>query len=102
MWYLQSHLVWFRLRIIILLSIGSATIASIMMKPIYSESFQDGPGGWCGWISNAGGPKPLELRQHCAVSRSPWWIDYNHAPPGVGYLHLLYALLTKGPGFPEV
>jgi hypothetical protein len=31
------------------------------------------------------------------VSRSPWWIDYNHAPPGAGYLHMLYVLLTLGP-----
>jgi hypothetical protein len=23
------------------------------------------------------------------VSSSPWWIDPNHAPPGVGYLHLV-------------
>jgi hypothetical protein len=29
-----------------------------------------------------------------AVSRSPWWIDYNHAPPGGGYLHLLFCLYT--------
>ena len=24
------------------------------------------------------------------------WIYYNHAPPGTGYMHLLYALYTRG------
>jgi len=62
----------------------------------YVETFDDGPGGWYGWISNAAGPKPLEIRDGCAVSHSPWWIDYNHAPPGAGYLHLLYMLNTSG------
>ena len=56
----------------------------------YRETFDDGPGGWFGFINNAQGPKPLEIRESCAVTRSPWWIDYNHAPPGAGYLHLLY------------
>ena len=63
----------------------------------YVEDFDEGPGGWYGWIDNASGPKPLEISESCAVSRSPWWIDYNHAPPGVGYLHLLYSLNTHGP-----
>lgn len=62
----------------------------------YVEGFDGGPGGWYGWISNAAGPKPLEIRDSCALSRSPWWIDYNHAPPGAGYLHLLYMLNTGG------
>jgi len=62
----------------------------------YVETLDDGPGGWYGWISNAAGPRPLEVRESSAISRSPWWIDYNHAPPGVGYLHLLYMLNTRG------
>jgi hypothetical protein len=62
----------------------------------YIETFDDGPGGWFGWIDNARGPKPLEIEDGFATSRSPWWIDYNHAPPGAGYLHLLYMLHTKG------
>jgi hypothetical protein len=61
----------------------------------YSETFDNGPGGWFGWISNAAGPKPLEIRDGAALSSSPWWIDYNHAPPGAGYLHLLYMLNTR-------
>lgn len=62
----------------------------------YRETFDDGPGGWFGWISNAAGPKPLKIHDSCALSASPWWIDYNHAPPGAGYLHLLYLLNTRG------
>lgn len=62
----------------------------------YIETFDDGAGGWYGWISNAGGMKALEVRDSSAISRSPWWIDYNHAPPGAGYLHLLYMLNTRG------
>jgi hypothetical protein len=68
-----------------------------MPSKTYIETFDDGPGGWFGWIDNARGPQPLEIRDSAAISRSPWWIDYNHAPPGAGYLHLLYMLLTRGP-----
>ena len=25
---------------------------------IYAETFDEGPRGWCGYISNIGGPKP--------------------------------------------
>jgi hypothetical protein len=61
----------------------------------YVESFDDGPGGWLGWTSNAQGPHRLEIKDSCAIERSPWWIDYNHAPPGGGYLHLPFSLLTR-------
>ncbi len=63
---------------------------------VYRETFDNGPGGWYGWISNAAGPARLEVRDSYTVSRSPWWIDYNHAPPGAGYMHLLYMLNTVG------
>lgn len=63
----------------------------------YVETFDQGPGGWFGWVSNSVGPKPLEVRDSCLVSRGPWWIDYNHAPPGAGYLNLVAMLLTRGP-----
>jgi hypothetical protein len=62
----------------------------------YQEDFDAGPGGWFGWIDNLRGPKALEIHDGSAVARSPWWIDYNHAPPGAGYLHLAYILLTGG------
>lgn len=63
----------------------------------YDEHFDQSPGGWWGWVSNAGGPKPLEHRDSAITSRSPWWVDYNHAPPGAGYLHMVFCMLAKGP-----
>jgi len=68
-----------------------------MTGRVYDEHFDQSPGGWWGWVSNAGGPKPLEHRDSTITSRSPWWIDYNHAPPGAGYLHMVFCMLTKGP-----
>jgi hypothetical protein len=62
---------------------------------IYIESFNHGPGGWLGWESNAAGARGLEIHDSMAVSRSPWWIDYNHAPPGAGYLQILFSLHTR-------
>ncbi len=67
-----------------------------MAARIYEETFDDGPGGWGGWISNSAGPKALEYRDRAVISRSPWWVDYNHAPPGGGYLHMVLCLNTYG------
>jgi hypothetical protein len=67
-----------------------------MANKTYVETFDQTPGGWYGWISNAGGPRALEPRDSYVTSRSPWWIDYNHAPPGAGYLHLPFMLNTRG------
>jgi hypothetical protein len=67
-----------------------------VVNDTYIETFEAGPGGWYGWESNAAGPRPLESLAGCVVSRSPWWIDYNHAPPGAGYMHLLFSLNTAG------
>jgi len=73
-----------------------------MEREIYVETFDSGSGGWLGWISNEEGAKQLEINAGIAISRSPWWIDYNHAPPGEGYLHILFCLHTKhGSDFPE-
>lgn len=66
-----------------------------MASPVYYEDFDESPGGWIGWTSNRSGPAQLERRDSSIVTRSPWWIDYNHAPPGGGYLHVLFALQTK-------
>jgi len=71
------------------------------MSRTYIEKFEQGPGGWFGWVSNHAGPKPLEWSAGALTSRSPWWIDYNHAPPGAGYLHILFALLTSGAAYGE-
>lgn len=69
---------------------------------VYHEDFDDGPGGWLGWISNAAGAGRLEIVGGAVVSRSPWWVDYNHAPPGGGYLHLTMGLATRhGPNFKD-
>jgi hypothetical protein len=74
----------------------------LLGAPVYVEKFDKGPGGWLGWVSNAAGAARLEIREGSLYSSSPWWIDYNHAPPGGGYLHLLYALHTwHWPNFPR-
>ena len=67
----------------------------------YRHTFTGGSaGGWLGWRSNSEGASKLPIVDGAACSSSPWWIDYNHAPPGAGYLHLLYCLHTAhGPGF---
>jgi hypothetical protein len=66
-----------------------------MASLVYRETFDEGPGGWLGWGFH--GPEPLELKNSIVTSWSPWWIDYNHAPPGGGYLHLPFVLYTHGP-----
>src|SRR5882672_2315523 len=71
------------------------------MGRTYIEKFEDSPGGWFGWVSNHAGPKALEWSRGALTSRSPWWVDYNHAPPGAGYLHMLFSLLTAGAGYGE-
>ena len=63
----------------------------------YREEFESDCGGWWGWISNAEGPRALGWSRGQVSSRSPWWIDYNHAPPGAGYLHMLFCTYTRGP-----
>jgi hypothetical protein len=60
----------------------------------YVETFDNGPGGWLAWVAGGGGPRRLEIRDSAAIVRSPWTVDFNHAPPGAGYLHLLYVLIT--------
>lgn len=65
---------------------------------IYLEDFQDGPGGWYGFKNNFDGPMPLKRSGQAVASFGPWWIDYNHAPPGgAGYLSLLFCMMTRGP-----
>ena len=65
------------------------------MPQTYFEDFDDGPGGWLLWLGGGGGPLPTDIREGALVSRSPWGVDFNHAPPGAGYLHLLYVLPTR-------
>lgn len=64
-----------------------------MDRKEYVETFDHGPGGWLGW-SGVGSPARLELNPGAIISRGPWFVDANHAPPGAGYLHLLFVLFT--------
>jgi hypothetical protein len=59
----------------------------------YVETFDNGPGGWFGWDKS--GLAAVGAQKGVIASCSPWWVDYNHAPPGGGYLHILFALYTK-------
>jgi len=68
---------------------------STMTGRTYLETFDDGPGGWVGWIGGGGGQVALDCHDSAVTTRSPWGVDINHAPPGAGYLHLLYVLLTQ-------
>jgi len=63
----------------------------------YVETFDNNTGGWWGFGGNHIGLKPLDWKQGFVTTRSPWWIDYNHAPPGAGYLHMLFCLNLRGP-----
>ncbi|MBI1915372.1 MAG: hypothetical protein HYS12_11630 [Planctomycetes bacterium] len=63
----------------------------------YVETFDDGPGGWVRVVDNVQPPAALPVREGALWSFGPWWVDYNHAPPGAGYLQLLMCLNTKGP-----
>jgi len=74
----------------------------------YVETFDDGAGGWFAWRPGSHMPSPLEecaippdIRDGAFVSRSPWFVDSNHAPPGAGYLNLLAFLLTTAEDVPR-
>lgn len=62
----------------------------------YIEDFDDGPGGWMRVVDNFSGPAALPIRDGAVRCQGPWWVDYNHAPPGAGYLQLLMAIATRG------
>lgn len=63
----------------------------------YIETFDSGPGGWIGVRNNFEGPYRLKVQNGVISSYGPWWVDYNHAPPGAGYLSLLMSLPLTGP-----
>jgi len=60
------------------------------MSTTYTETFDDGPGGWVADLRSA-----LPVWDGVAYCHSPWSVDANHAPPGAGYLHLLMYLPTR-------
>jgi hypothetical protein len=72
-----------------------------MNKTPYIETFDHGPGGWLAQALTGGATLP-DLRDGVISCRSPWWVDYNHAPPGAGYLHLLIFLHTRAGLVPEL
>lgn len=63
----------------------------------YVEDFDNGPGGWMRVVDNYAPIAALPTRDGVVRCQGPWWVDYNHAPPGGGYLQLLMCLITKGP-----
>lgn len=63
----------------------------------YLETFDDSSGGWIGSNGNSVGHTAVLCKDGFLRTHSPWWVDYNHAPPGAGYLHILFGLHTKGP-----
>jgi len=62
----------------------------------YVEDFDDGPGGWMRVVDNYSPIAALPIRDGAVRCQGPWWVDYNHAPPGGGYLQLLMCLVTRG------
>jgi hypothetical protein len=73
-----------------------------MNRKTYIETFDDGPGGWLGWMAGGGGPRRLTIENGAAHTQPPWGVDINHAPPGAGYLHLPYVLTTRPHRWPEL
>jgi hypothetical protein len=63
----------------------------------YVEEFDEGPGGWLKVVDNWHVPAALPVHDSALWCYGPWWVDYNHAPPGGGYLQLLACLNTRGP-----
>ena len=63
----------------------------------YVEEFDENPGGWLKVVDNWHVAAPLPVKNGAIWCYGPWWVDYNHAPPGGGYLQLLMCLNTRGP-----
>lgn len=59
----------------------------------FFETFDNNSMGWI-YYTPDGQVRPLPIWDSCLYCYSPWWIDYNHAPPGGGYLHILAGLHT--------
>src|SRR5256885_16073628 len=63
----------------------------------YVEEFDETAGGWLKVVDNWHVAAPLPVNNGAIWCYGPWWVDYNHAPPGGGYLQLLMCLNTRGP-----
>jgi len=58
-------------------------------RATYLSSFDESADGWL-----ADRRSPLDIHDGIAESASPWFLDYWHAPPGAGYLHLVIWMHT--------
>ena len=71
------------------------------MRPqTYVERFEHGYGGWTGQEKQGVVLRSLEMRDGVVTARSPFMLDANHAPPGAGYLNILFILRTTD--LPEI
>lgn len=82
--------------VLILASSALSSSCNAQMATIYKQSFNDDTEpNWFMYREPApNGCTPLDKRKKSSgdgylVSGAPWWIDPNHAPPGLGYLHLV-------------
>jgi hypothetical protein len=79
----------------------ATTSRQAAMGKVFTETFDQPRRGWITYPEPTGA-SPLEVRDGAGVTRSPWWLDPNHAPPGGGYLHILFVLHTyHWPGWRE-
>lgn len=62
------------------------------MGKVFRETFDEPRRGWLSYSGTEA--VAAQVEGGAAVTRSPWWVDYNHAPPGAGYLHILFGLHT--------
>lgn len=62
-------------------------------SPVFLEEFNDNSLKWIIY-DFAGQVRQPVIFDGVLYSYSPWWIDYNHAPPGAGYLHIIAGLHT--------
>lgn len=87
------------------------TASSVSSQPsvyevLYSEDFSRGSRGWHYYAKSPfnnilscihsvppdGCVIPCRWENGFIESRSPWWIDYNHKPPGAGLLNVLFVI----------
>ncbi len=62
-------------------------------RAVFFEDFNDNSLKWIVYDPAGQVRQPL-IFDSVFYSFSPWWVDYNHAPPGAGYLHILAGLHT--------
>jgi hypothetical protein len=101
---------------VVSIACGDSIAADGAVVPVYGETFSEGPGGWhtyltdlhpdsippqafgcwLSWNARYACMAQLFWNDDRAASRSPWWVDPNHAPPGAGYLQLVAFVYLNG------